>query len=41
MRDNDDRIEESRGVPVSEDGHRIRHNPIVGSSLTEIAAKSP
>jgi hypothetical protein len=40
-RDNDDRIEKSRRVPASEDGHRIRHNPIVGRSLTTSAAKSP
>ena len=43
-RDNDDRIEESRRVPVSPDGPGIGHNPILGSSLTtktsKIAAKS-
>jgi hypothetical protein len=33
-RDNDSRIGESRSVPVSRGGHRIRHNPILGSSLT-------
>jgi hypothetical protein len=33
-RDNDSRIGESGSVPVSRDGHRIRHNPILGSSLT-------
>ena len=33
-RDNESRIGESRSVPVSRDGHRIRQNPILGSSLT-------
>jgi hypothetical protein len=44
MRDNSDRIGEARRVRVSQNGHRIRHHPILGSSLiakrTKIAAKS-
>jgi len=44
VRDNDDRIEESRRVPVSEDGHRIRHKSHCGkpfdSKRSEIALKS-
>jgi hypothetical protein len=44
MRDNGDQIGESRRVPVSRDGHRIRQIPILGSSLTtqrtKVAAKS-
>jgi hypothetical protein len=39
MSDNDDRIEESRSVLVSRDGHRIRQNSILGSSLTSKRSK--
>jgi hypothetical protein len=44
VRDNDDRIDESRRVPVSEDGHRIHHKSHCGkffdSKRSEIALKS-
>jgi hypothetical protein len=39
VRDNDGRIEKSRCVTASEDGHRIRQNPILGSSLTTKRSK--
>ena len=34
VRDNENLIGASRRVPVSRDGYRIRHDPILGSSLT-------
>jgi hypothetical protein len=44
VRDTEDEIGASRAVPVSGGGHRIRQNPILGSSLTtkrsKITAKS-
>jgi hypothetical protein len=43
-RDNDDRIAAARSVPVPQDGHKIRQNPVSGRSLDnqrrKIRAKS-
>jgi len=39
MRDNGDLIGAARSVPVSEGGHGIRQNPILGSSLTTMRSK--
>ena len=40
VRDNDDRIEESRSVPVSEDGHKSHCGKLFDSKRNEIAPKS-
>jgi hypothetical protein len=40
VRDNDSRIEESRSVPVSEDGHKSHCGKLFDSKRSKIAPKS-